>query len=177
VRLDIDPDVAPDVVASITAMPMVQDGTFDAVFSHHNLEHLEYHEVPLALREFRRVLKPAGFALIAVPDLQSVAGLVAEGKLEEPFGISPVGPISPLDTLYGLRSALRDGRYQMAHRTGFVMGTITKLITENGFVEAGAVRLAGTLEIWAEARTEPGKPDHLAAIVAEDRKTRAPARA
>jgi SAM-dependent methyltransferase len=175
VRLDIDPAVEPDIVASITNMTMVPDGTFDAVFSRHNLEHLEYHEVPLALREFRRVLKPDGFALIAVPDLQTVAGLIAEGKLEEPFGVSPVGPISPIDTLYGLRSALRDGRRQMAHRTGFVMTTITRLITEVGFVEAGAVRLARTLELWVEARTEPGKPDHLAAILAEDRMMRAPA--
>ena len=33
-RLDIDPGVAPDIVASITEMPMVADGSVDAVCRH-----------------------------------------------------------------------------------------------------------------------------------------------
>ena len=41
----------------------------DAVFSSHNIEHLYPHEVPLALKEFMRVLKPDGFVLMTCPDL------------------------------------------------------------------------------------------------------------
>jgi SAM-dependent methyltransferase len=140
------------------------------VFSRHSLEHVEHHEVALALREFRRVLKPGGFALIAVPDLQAVAELVVRGKLEEPFGVSPAGPISAIDSLYGLRSALRDGHHQMAHRTGFTAATLCGHITAAGFAEGGAIRKASTLELWVEARTEIGKPDHLAGILAEERR-------
>ena len=76
IRLDIDPEVEPDIVASITDMPMVADASIDAVWSSHNLEHLLPHDVPLALSEFFRVLKPDGFALMTMPDLQRIAELV-----------------------------------------------------------------------------------------------------
>ncbi|MFM7393240.1 MAG: class I SAM-dependent methyltransferase [Cyanobium sp.] len=58
VRFDINPDVTPDLVGSLTDMGAVADGSMDAVFSTHNLEHPYAHEVPRALAEFRRVLRP-----------------------------------------------------------------------------------------------------------------------
>src|ERR1700675_4069636 len=63
VRLDIDPDVNPDVVGTITDMEKVASSSMDAVFSSHNLEHIFPHEVPMALAEFKRVLKPDGFVV------------------------------------------------------------------------------------------------------------------
>ncbi len=163
VRLDVDPSVKPDVVASMTQMRPVATASMDAVYSRHNLEHLEYHEVALALAEFRRVLKPGGFALIIVPDMLTVAELVVQGKLEEVIGISPAGPIAPIDMMYGFRPALKQGKYYMAHRMGFTQRTLTQHIVSAGFY-AGVVRTTGTRELWAEARTEKGKPDYLAKL-------------
>ncbi len=100
-RLDIDPEVHPDFVASITDMHMIPDDKFDAVYSSHNVEHLYPHEVQSAVREMRRVLKPFGFAFIMVPDLQEVARYIAEGILDEPLYLSPMGPIAPIDILFG----------------------------------------------------------------------------
>jgi SAM-dependent methyltransferase len=114
IRLDIDPDAKPDIVGSVTDMSGVQDASFDAVFSSHNIEHLYAHEVPKALAEFKRVLKPEGFAVVICPDLQSICALVAEGKLLEPAYVSPAGPISPIDILFGHRSALAAGNLYMA---------------------------------------------------------------
>jgi SAM-dependent methyltransferase len=71
-RLDVDPGVRPDIVASITDMSPVPDASVDAVYSHHNIEHVFAHEVPLALAEFFRVLRPGGEVLIATPDLQAL---------------------------------------------------------------------------------------------------------
>jgi predicted SAM-dependent methyltransferase len=48
-RLDIDASVAPDIVATMTDMSRVADASVDAVFSSHNIEHLDPHEVPVAL--------------------------------------------------------------------------------------------------------------------------------
>src|ERR1700727_1353369 len=50
IRLDIDPAVQPDIVATLTDMRAVPDNSIDAIYSSHNLEHLWPHEVPLALR-------------------------------------------------------------------------------------------------------------------------------
>jgi predicted SAM-dependent methyltransferase len=55
-RLDINPAVEPDIIASMTQMDAVASGSVDAVWSSHNLEHPYAHEVPLALAEFYRVL-------------------------------------------------------------------------------------------------------------------------
>src|SRR5215468_464987 len=83
VRLDLDPAVQPDIVCSITDMSPVPAASMDAVWSSHNLEHLQRHEVPLALKEFLRVLKPRGLLLLTLPDLQQVARFVVEDRLED----------------------------------------------------------------------------------------------
>jgi predicted SAM-dependent methyltransferase len=81
IRLDLDPAVQPDIVCSITDISPVAADWVDAVWSSHNLEHLQRHEVPLALAEFLRVLKPHGLLLVTLPDLQQVARLVVEDRL------------------------------------------------------------------------------------------------
>ena len=149
-RLDIDPDVAPDIQASITDMPMVGNATVDAVWSSHNLEHLAPHEVAIALAEFFRVLRPGGFLLATVPDLQQVASLVAEDKLEDAAYISAMGPIAPLDMLYGLRQALANGNHFMAHRTGYTATTLEAACTRAGFAPVRVIR-DGHFALWATA--------------------------
>jgi len=133
VRLDVDPGVKPDIVASMTSMTMVESSSIDAIWSSHNLEHLFAHEVPLALSEFYRVLRPSGFARIVVPNLQVIARLVAEDKLEDVAYRSPSGPITPLDMLYGHRASIARGNVFMAHRTGFTPRTLTTALTAAGF--------------------------------------------
>jgi predicted SAM-dependent methyltransferase len=118
-RFDIDESVQPDLVGTMTDMSSVSTESVDAVFSSHNIEHLYPHEVPVALSEFLRVLKPDGFAVITCPDLQAVCALVAEDKLTEPAYTSPAGPIAPLDILYGHRPPMARGNLYMAHRCGF----------------------------------------------------------
>jgi predicted SAM-dependent methyltransferase len=61
-RLDVDPSVIPTVIGSVTNMQdLFESQSFDAVWSSHMLEHLFAHEVPVALSEFKRILKSDGF--------------------------------------------------------------------------------------------------------------------
>lgn len=147
-RLDIDADVEPDIVASITAMTPVADASVDGVWSSHNLEHLYAHEVPLALREFFRVLKPGGLALVTMPDLQSVAAAVASDRLEDTLYVSPAGPISPIDVLFGYRPAIHAGNVFMAHRTGFTATTLRQKLETAGFRDIRVERGEG-FDLWA----------------------------
>ena len=149
-RLDIDPAVEPDVVASITDMAPVGDQCVDAVFSSHNLEHLEAHEVPRALAEFHRVLRPGGMLLVTLPDLEAVARLVVEGKLEETVYESPAGPVAPIDMLFGFRPFLALGATPMAHRTGFTLDTLRGHLLAAGFEEQKLWREG--LDLWAMVR-------------------------
>ena len=150
VRLDIDPGVRPDVVASIADMRAIPDAGVDAVFSAHNLEHLHSFEVPKALAEFRRVLKPGGLALILVPDLEGIARAIVAGRIEDELYRSPAGPIRPLDMLFGLQWAVEAGNPHMAHRTGFTAASLAHALLRAGF---GAVSVATDgLQVTCEAR-------------------------
>ncbi len=133
VRLDINPAMEPDIIGSMTDMSAVPDESVDAVFSSHNLEHLYAHDVPLALAEFYRVLKPGGFALVTLPDIQAVAAYVAQGRLEEILYVSPEGPIAAIDILYGFRAAIAGGNHFMAHRTAFTAESLQEKLQQAGF--------------------------------------------
>lgn len=63
--------VAPTVIAwdCRCGLPF-PDGTFDAVYHAHTLEHLRFGEVMAFLRECHRVLKRGGVARVVVPDLE-----------------------------------------------------------------------------------------------------------
>lgn len=148
IRLDIDPEVRPDIIGTITDLSAVPSESVDAVFSSHNLEHIYNYEVPRALAEFKRVLKPGGFATITLPDIQQVAKYVAEGKLEETLYVAPVGAIAAIDILYGLGSALANGNHYMAHKTGFTAETLAQKMEEAGFRNV-EVRTGDNLDLWA----------------------------
>jgi len=157
-RLDIDPAVQPDVVASITDMASIETGSMDGLYSSHNLEHLYPHDVSTALAEFVRVLRPDGFALLALPDLQRVAELVVADKLEEAAYVSAAGPIAPLDILYGFRPSLAAGNLFMAHRTGFTATTLARAIIAAGFAHVRVKR--NGFDLWALAfRTKPAEQE------------------
>lgn len=150
-RLDVDPGVQPDIVATITDMSPVPDASVDAVYSHHNIEHVFAHEVPLVMSEFFRVLKPGGEVLLGTPDLQNVARTIASGRLEDPLYRSGSGKITALDIVYGLRSDLASGREYMAHKTGFTRGTLARKLGAAGFVDIEVTR-AVPYALWASAR-------------------------
>ena len=132
-------------------MSAVAEASVDAVFSSHNIEHLYPHEVPLALAEFKRVLKDDGFVIIACPDLQSVCALIAEDKLTEPAYVSPAGPIAPLDILYGHRPQVAQGNLYMAHRCGFTQRVLTGTLRAAGFATMASMRRAAYFDLFAVA--------------------------
>jgi len=132
-RLDIDKNVQPDIVGSLTDMSLVDSRSVDALFSSHNIEHIFPHEVPTALREFNRVLSDDGFVVITCPDLVSVCKAVVNDRLMEPLYSSDAGPISPIDILYGYREFIEQGKIYMAHKTGFTYTSLLKAFQEAGF--------------------------------------------
>lgn len=121
VRLDIDPRTSPHIVGDMRDLGDI--GEFDAVACNNALEHLYPHEVLKALKEFHRVLKPGGHAVIQVPDLQDV-------KATE--DVIPEIGMTGLHLMYGDPSRLEEFPY-MAHHCGFVSATLARVLGEAGF--------------------------------------------
>jgi SAM-dependent methyltransferase len=151
VRLDIDPDVDPDIVADMLDMAIVPTGSMDAVFSRHNIEHVFVHDVPRAIGEFFRVLKPGGQLVLATPDLQGAARAIASGRLEDTLYKSPAGNITPLDVVYGYGRGIAHGRTYMAHHSGFSRGSLSRKLGQAGFGDIEVARV-DPYELWATAR-------------------------
>jgi predicted SAM-dependent methyltransferase len=148
IRLDIDSSVQPDVIGTMIDMKAVVDASVDAVFSSHNIEHLYPHEVSIALAEFHRVLKPDGFVLLTCPDLQSVCARVANDQLTDAAYQSGMGPITPVDILYGHRASMKAGNLYMAHRCGFTKKVLASSLSSAGF-DAGVIARPTYFDLWA----------------------------
>lgn len=144
VRLDVDDTYKPDILGSITDMGDI--GTFDAAYMSHALEHLYPHQVPIALAEFRRVIRPGGHFICIVPDLEGVLPnedvvyVCADGGRE----------ITGLHMYYGDPKVIPDYPY-MAHHCGFVRDTYQAVFEAAGF-EVAILRLPTIHSLMAIAK-------------------------
>ena len=149
IRFDIDENVSPDLVGTMIDMTSVQSETVDAIYSSHNIEHLYSHQVPIAMAEFYRVLKPSGYLVLTCPDLQSISELVAQDKLEEPVYVSNAGPIAPIDVLYGFRPFIKEGNHFMAHKTGFTKKSLIAKVEKANFARTASLRRGAPIfDLW-----------------------------
>jgi SAM-dependent methyltransferase len=152
IRIDIDAAAKPDVVGSITDMSAVfPPRSFDAVWSSHILEHLYVHQVPSALLEFMRILKPDGFALITSPDLEAIASFILEHGVDTVAYTAPAGPIAALDLLFGHSASIARGQIHMAHKSGFTCGLLGERLLDAGFHTVFTKR--ERFNLWAVALT------------------------
>ncbi|SVC42869.1 uncharacterized protein METZ01_LOCUS295723 [marine metagenome] len=132
-RLDIDEEVKPDIVTTMTDLSMIKDNEYDAIYSSHNIEHLFAHEVDIALEEFSRVLDNEGEIFITCPDMARAAEEIIKGNFLGVLYESRAGPISAIDILFGHRESLRNGQHHMAHRVGFTLKILLGLLKAHGF--------------------------------------------
>jgi hypothetical protein len=151
-RVDVDRAMHPDIVADLTDLSPIPDASAHAIWASHCVEHLYEHQVPLALKEFRRVLRDDGFVCIIVPDLQSVASYLVADRLHETLYESDAGPITPHDIVFGFGAAIADGRTFMAHRCGFTPAMLQRSFSQLRFGEVMLRRRSGELELVAIAR-------------------------
>jgi len=154
VRLDIDPGVKPDIVGSIIDLAGVPDASVSMVFSKHNLEHVESHQVPLVLASFFRVLRPEGFAVLRTPDMAALARLILERGLEATFMTTTTDggyEIAPIDAIFGSRVCIERGMTYMAHRTGFTGDSMRQHLLRAGFETVKINHWTGRCELGAIA--------------------------
>jgi len=77
--VDIDPTHSPDILADVTDLRSIEDGSVEEICASHILEHLPWPLAYKALAEWARVLETGGLLRVAVPDLAALAAMIAEG--------------------------------------------------------------------------------------------------
>jgi SAM-dependent methyltransferase len=156
-RVDIDASAQPDVIADITDLSPIADGSADAVWAAHCVEHLYEHQVARALSEFRRVLRDDGFVCVIVPDFQTVAQHVVSDQMHEPLYRSAAGPVTAHDIIFGYGAAIASGQTSMAHRCGFTPGMLQRCFHGLPYGEVLLRRRSSALELVAVARASPAR--------------------
>ena len=151
IRLDIDKDVNPDIVGTLTDLSLVETASIDAVYSAFNIDHIYPHEVPIALNEFYRVLKDDGIVVITCPDMQGVCEAIAQDKLLGILYNSSSGPISPIDVLFGNRREVSEGNEFMAKKGGFTYSELDWVFFEAGFKTRAGGRREEMYELFLVA--------------------------
>ncbi len=140
--IDIDPSCKTDFIGSMTNLSMIEDETFDAIYSSHNIEHLYIHEALVAVKEFNRVLKKTGYVMIICPDLITTCEEIIKKGPYAPLyytkdfktgELKKDSYVSGIDILYGWRPALQNGNYFMAHKSGYDEKALISLFTKNNF--------------------------------------------
>jgi len=135
--LDIDPVGKPDIVCDAREIGKLVPKQFHSVYCSHNLEHFYHHEVPKVLQGFRHVLKPTGFVMISVPDLEDVIRSMTERglDLDDVLYYTEAGiPILVRDVFYGWGFRMgMDSHDYFAHKTGFTEKTLVTILKQNGF--------------------------------------------
>lgn len=141
VTFDIDPNCKPDIIGSMTDLSMVEDNSYDALYSSHNIEHLFIHEAVEASNEFYRIIKDGGYIMIVCPDIISTCeAIVEKGPLEPLYYLRNSNNeidkrlfVSGIDILYGWRQAIQAGNHYMAHKSAYSEKSLTNIFLQAGF--------------------------------------------
>ena len=119
------PGPAVDHVGHAADLRRFPDGTFTALYSSHVLEHLDYKgELQAGLREWHRVLAPAGTLYVSVPDLATLAQLFLTA------GLTPEQRFMVVRMIFGGHVDPHD-----YHQTAFDLEILAAFLREAGFVD------------------------------------------
>lgn len=127
--LDMQPELAPDLVGSVTAIP-TDDKSFDATLCCQVLEHLPFDQFGCALREIRRVTK--GIFVLSLPHLNPRFRFniklprlpLLQGEIQPPKFLARAIPQSRYN---------RDGHFWEIGYRGTDFSTVCQAIRANGW--------------------------------------------
>lgn len=122
--VDVDPELHPDVVASVVELPFL-DNSFDTVLCSEVLEHLPYDQFTIALTELRRVSKK--HLILGLPN----AGAVLEFSMKLPL-LQRLNLFTKIP-FFWKSHVFKSGHYWETGKKGFSKRKILNSIKSVGF--------------------------------------------
>jgi hypothetical protein len=94
---------------------------------------------------------------------------VANDQLTDTAYVSPAGPITPLDILFGFRQSLAKGDLYMAHRCGFTRKVLHGTLKAAGFqsVVTFVRPRQPFFDLWARATKSTLSKETITALAAD----------
>jgi predicted SAM-dependent methyltransferase len=150
------PDV--DYVGNCTDLSQFGAGSVDQVYASHVLEHIGYQEeLPAALGEIHRVLKPGGVFALSVPDLDILCRLFRDPRFPEE------SQFQLMRLMYGGQTNDYD-----FHKVGLTWTFICRYLGDAGFREIKRVEELGIFDDSSSDRVE-GQPISLNVVAKKSR--------
>lgn len=120
---------AADFICDVTDLPKEWTNHFSEVRASHVLEHLFIDDVPSAIAEWVRVLKPKGVLRIIVPDLDIIIKNLVDGfdsKKRDSFSVDKTTPV--LSQIYGYGYWSKETEKEWRHRMIYNKEMLFKLL-------------------------------------------------
>jgi len=125
--------VGVDHVGDAKDLSRFRDRTFGEVYASHVLEHFDYRDMPVALKEWHRVLDSEGKLYLSVPNLDVIGKLFLDKKR---FTIKERAKLIPM--IYGGHVDEHD-----IHQIGFDKDLLVAMIRQAGFAKCDIVKRLG----------------------------------
>lgn len=138
VSYDADASLKPDIVGDILNLGVFKSDSVDVLWASHIVEHLHTKQVPDVLQNINRVIKDKGIGIVIVPNVKEIGKELLLGQIHKPVYVSPAGPITPMDILYGAVYLSENNDFMM-HKTGFTEDYASDLLASlkiNGYVKS-----------------------------------------
>jgi predicted SAM-dependent methyltransferase len=122
---NIRPGKNVDFVGNCTDLSQFANGAAESIYASHIIEHLGHrHELPTALAEIRRVLRPGGSFYVSVPDLEFLCGLFLRPNMPVEVKVRIVTMI------FGMQSNEHD-----YHKFAFSLDMMAMYLARTGFTK------------------------------------------
>ena len=127
-RLEWDPAIH---IHDLTKPLPWKDGTVDACYTSHTVEHLSREQGAALVREAFRVLKPGGVLRVIVPDLRPILERYRDGRVSADHVVEQLGVLYGTDK-QGLRRMLAP-LIEFPHKCMYDPQTMIRLLQSAGF--------------------------------------------
>lgn len=132
----IDEKLGADHVGNAKDLSRFRDRTFGEIYASHILEHFDYREMRVAMKEWHRVLNSEGKLFLSVPNLDVLSSLFLD---KEKY--SPQERVKFIQMIYGGHVDEHD-----VHNIGFDRDILVELIRYGGFAKCEIVHKLGIFE-------------------------------